>query len=86
MIDEAVCHDAINSLKALEPYLIHEKRQKRVAKLISYLEKELIRTQNHKKAQARTHIQRNNVTGNNVRVQQPIDRRVTDYSTDIGGC
>ena len=86
MIDEAVCTNAINSLKALEPHLIHEKQQKRAAKLIRYLEKELIRTQRLKRANAQTHIQRNNVTGNTVKVRQPIDRRETDYSTDIGGC
>ena len=58
MIDEAVCTNAINSLKALQPYLIHAKKQKRVEKLIRYLEKEKLRTQRHKRAQAQTHLKR----------------------------
>lgn len=58
MIDEAVATNAINALKALEPYLIHAKKQKRVAKLIDYLEKEKLRTRRIKSAEARTHLKR----------------------------
>ena len=43
MIDEQKCIDAIDSLKAIQPYLIHAKNQKRVHKLLKYLKMELRR-------------------------------------------
>ena len=45
MIDEQKCIDAIEALKAIQPYMIHSDNQKRVRKLIKYLEMELRRTQ-----------------------------------------
>lgn len=50
MIDQQKCIDAIDSLKAIQPYLIHAKRQKRVRKLIQYLEMELRCTQTANRA------------------------------------
>lgn len=76
MIDEAVTTNAINALKALEPYLIHAKRQKRVAKLIDYLEKEKLRTRRFKSAEARTHMKRDN---SNMPPTQP--KRSTNVTT-----
>ena len=45
MVDQQKCIDAIEALKAIQPYMIHAKNQKRVHKLIKYLEMELRRTQ-----------------------------------------
>lgn len=47
MIDEQKCIDAIEALKAIQPYMIHSKNQKRVRKLIKYLKMELHRTQQY---------------------------------------
>lgn len=45
MIDQQKCVDAIDSLKAIQPYLNHAKNEKRVHKLLKYLKMELRRAQ-----------------------------------------
>ena len=45
MIDPQKCIDAIDSLKAIQPYLNDAKTEKRVHKLIKHLKMELRRTQ-----------------------------------------
>lgn len=41
MIDQQKCIDAIDSLKAIRPYLNDAKNEKRVHKLLKYLKMEL---------------------------------------------
>lgn len=45
MMDQQKCIDAIDALKAIQPYLNDAKNEKRVHKLIKYLKTELRRTQ-----------------------------------------
>ena len=45
MIDPQKCIDAIDALKAIQPYLNHAKTEKRVHKLLKYLKTELRRGQ-----------------------------------------
>lgn len=50
MIDQQKCIDAIDALKAIQPYLNHAKNEKRVHKLLKYLKMELRRTQTANRA------------------------------------
>ena len=50
MLDQQKCIDAIDALKAIQPYLVHAKQQKRVHKLLKYLKMELRRTQTANRA------------------------------------
>lgn len=50
MIDQQKCIDAIDSLKAIQPYLNDAKTEKRVHKLLKYLKMELRRTQTTNRA------------------------------------
>ena len=50
MIDPQKCIDAIDALKAIQPYLNDAKNEKRVHKLIKYLKMELRRAQTPSRA------------------------------------